>query len=79
MLKFIKSFFGKKPEAAPEVPYKVETPAVSPIAEQATEAVVASIAPAAEPKKAPAKKAGAPKKQGSYKPRKPKAPKAPKA
>ena len=80
MLKFIKSFFAKKQETAPEVPYKVETPpapVVSTVSEQATQAVVESITPAAPaPKKPAAKKQGAPKKTGSSKPRKPKAPKA---
>jgi len=66
MLKFIKSFFGSKPTEAPaEVPYKVETPAVSTVANQATQAVVESIAPAKKKpaaKKAPtAKKPRAPK------------------
>jgi len=71
MLKFIKSLFGKKQEVAQEsVPYKVEAPAPTPIAEQATQAVVESIAPA---KKPAAKKTAKPKA-----PRKPKAPKAPK-
>lgn len=68
-----------------EAPYKVEPPKFedtadiaiaqrpTPVAEKATEAVVASIEPAK--KKAP-KKQGAPKKQTSGKPRKSKAPKA---
>ena len=85
MLKFIKSFFGKKEEApAVEVPYKVEAtqsyeslkPAkvempVTPIAEQASEAVVKSIAPAK--KKPAAKKTAAPKVAKPKAPRKPKA------
>jgi hypothetical protein len=82
MLKFIKSLFGKKEEApVVEVPYKVEptqsyesikTPKVeSPVAEQAVEAVVKSIAPA---KKQPAaKKTTAPKVAKPKAPRKPKA------
>ena len=78
MIGFIKKLFGAKPvEVAQEVPYKVdaqaEAPAPTPVAEQATQAVVESIAPA---KKAAAKKPAAKK---SNKPRKPKAPKAPKA
>jgi hypothetical protein len=65
MFGFIKNLFGKKAEETKveECPYKVETQ--SPVAEQATQAVVESIvveAPVAE--KAPAKK-----------PRKPRAPK----
>lgn len=79
MLKFIKSFFGKKESAPAEAPYKVEAPAQTyeshKVAEKATEVAVASIAPA---KKAPAKKTPAKKTSGS-KPRKPKAPKQPKA
>ena len=61
MLHHIKKLFGIKPKAVEaEVPYKVETPAVTPVAEQATQAVVESIAPA---KKAPAaKKPRAPRK-----------------
>lgn len=31
MLRFLKSFFGKKNEPADSVPYKVETPAVTPV------------------------------------------------
>ncbi len=89
MLNALKKLFGiKAAEKTAEAPYKVETPAqtyeehksvksvTSPVAEQATEAVVTSIEPA---KKKPAKKAGAPKKQGANKPRKPRAPKQPKA
>lgn len=72
MLHHIKKLFGIKPKEASvaEVPYKVETPAPSPVAEQATQAVVESMAPAKKPaaKKAPAKKAPAAKK-----PRAPKA------
>ena len=37
-------------EQAEAVPYKVETPAVSPVAEQASQAVVESIAPAKKPR-----------------------------
>jgi hypothetical protein len=70
MLKAIKKLFGIKPAETPaaEVPYKVETPAVSPVAEQASQAVVESIAPA---KKPAAKKTPAAKKPRA--PRKPKA------
>jgi hypothetical protein len=69
MIKFFKSLFGSKAEAAPEVaPYKVEEPAPTPVAEQATQAVVESIAPAK--KKPAAKKAPAAKKPKA--PRKPK-------
>jgi hypothetical protein len=55
MFKQIKEFFtGKPAEVVAEVPYKVEAPvAPTPVAEQATQAVVESIAPA---KKAPAAK-----------------------
>jgi len=63
MFKTIKEFFtGKPAEVVTEVPYKVETPTL--VAEQATQAVVESIAPAKKPaaKKAPAKKAPAVKK-----------------
>lgn len=74
MIKFIKSFFSKKEEApTPEVPYKVETPAPTPVAEQATQAVVESIVPAK--KKPAAKKAVAKKAPAAKKPRAPKAPK----
>jgi hypothetical protein len=67
MFKKIKEFFtGKPAEVVTEVPYKVETPTA--VAEQATQAVVESIAPAK--KKPAAKKAPAAKK-----PRAPKAPK----
>jgi len=63
MLHHIKKLFGfgqKADAPAVEVPYKVETPTASPVAEQATQAVVESIAKA---KKAPAvKKPRAPKK-----------------
>jgi hypothetical protein len=45
-------------ETVAEVPYKVEAVAPTPVAEQATQAVVESIAPAKKPapKKAPAAK-----------------------
>jgi hypothetical protein len=73
MINFFKNLFGSKPvETVPEVPYKVETPVVdtadialaqlpaggAAIANQATQAVVESMAPAKKPaaKKAPAKK-----------------------
>ena len=72
MINFIKKLFGSKPvETVAEVPYKVEAAAPTPVAEQATQAVVESIAPA---KKPAAKKAPAAKKPKA--PRKPKAPKA---
>ena len=82
MLKAIKEFlFGKAPASQTEAPYKVEAPAAapSPVAEQATQAVVASIAPAKEPKAKPAKKPKAPAEKKAKAPRKPKAAKAPKA
>jgi len=82
MINFIKNLFGSKPvETVSEVPYKVETKSwedtsdialaqrPTPVAEQATQAVVESIAPA---KKAPAKKVAA-KKPAAKKPRTPKA------
>lgn len=71
MFKKIKEFFtGKPAEVQVEAPYKVEVAtAPTPVAEQATQAVVESIAPAK--KKPAAKKAPAAKK--------PRAPKAPKA
>ena len=77
MLNHIKKLFGIKPkeEVVVEVPYKVETPAPTPVAEQASQAVVESIA---KPAKAPAaKKAPASKKPRA--PKKPPAPKKPKA
>jgi hypothetical protein len=64
MLSLLRKLFGGKAEEtkAAEAPYKIETPAPTPVAEQATQAVVESIAPKAEPvkkkpapKKAPAK------------------------
>jgi hypothetical protein len=71
MFKKIKEFFvGKTQEVAVEVPYKVEV-APTPVAEQATQAVVESIA-----KPAPAKKATAKKAPAAKKPRAPKKPKA---
>jgi hypothetical protein len=71
MFKKIKEFFvGKPQEVAVEVPYKVEV-APTPVAEQATQAVVESIAKPAPAKKATAKKAPAAKK--SRAPKKPKA------
>jgi hypothetical protein len=71
MFKKIKEFFtGKPAEVVAEVPYKVEVaPAPTPVAEQASQAVVESIAPAK--KKPAAKKAPAAKKPRA--PRKPKA------
>ena len=86
MFKTIKEFFtGKPAEVVTEVPYKVETKSwedtsdialaqrPTPVAEQASQAVVESIAPA---KKAPAKKQQYAKKAPAAK--KPRAPKAPK-
>jgi hypothetical protein len=77
MINFFKNLFGSKPETTPEAaPYKVEEPVQAvtpPVAEQATQAVVESIAPA---KKAPAKKAPAKKAPAVRKPRRPQAPKA---
>jgi hypothetical protein len=72
MFKKIKEFFvGKPQEVAVEAPYKVEV-APTPVAEQATQAVVESIA-----KSAPAKKTSAAKKAPAAK--KPRASKKPKA
>jgi hypothetical protein len=69
MINFIKKLFGSKPvETVAEVPYKVEAAAPTSVADQATQAVVESIAPA---KKPAAKKAPAAKKPRA--PRKPKA------
>jgi hypothetical protein len=76
MIKFLKSFFTKKEETVAEVPYKVEATSFEdtsdialaqrpiPVAEQATQAVVESMAPAKKPaaKKTTAKKAPAAKK-----------------
>jgi len=67
MFKQIKEFFTGKPAEVVEAPYKVEiAPAVATVSEQATQAVVESIAPAK--KKPAAKKAPTVKK-----PRAPKA------
>jgi len=72
MFKKIKEFFvGKPQEVAVEVPYKVEV-APTPVAEQATQAVVESIS-----KPAPAKKTSAAKKAPAAK--KPRATRKPKA
>jgi hypothetical protein len=67
MLDALKKLFGIKAAEAPaaEVPYKVETPVVSTTSEQASQAVIESIAPAQKPvaKKTPAaKKPRAPRK-----------------
>jgi len=69
MLNALKKLFGIKQPEAPvaEVPYKVEV-APTPVAEQASEAVITSI-PA---KQAPAKKAAAKKAPAAKKPRAPK-------
>jgi hypothetical protein len=74
MIGFFKSLFSNKQAETKveEVPYKVETPAVSPVSEKAVEAVVSSI-PAEKPAK---KKPAGAKKATAKKPRKPKAPKA---
>ncbi len=60
MLSLLRKLFGGKAEEtkAVEAPYKVEAPTPTPVAEQATQAAVESIAPAKKkpaPKKAPAK------------------------
>ena len=68
-------FRPKKVEETPAVPYKVETPAPTPVAEKAAEAVVVSLEPKAKTKKAPAKKTAA-KKTATKKPRATKKPKA---
>jgi hypothetical protein len=72
MLNHIKKLFGITPKEAPvaEVPYKVETPVVSTVSNQAVEAVVESMAPA---KKPAAKKTTAKKAPPAKKPRTPKA------
>ena len=80
MLGLLKKLFVGKPTEAtqPEAaPYKVETPVVAdpvptPVVEQASQAMVESVAPA---KKAPAKKAPAKKPVGEKKPRAPRKPK----
>jgi hypothetical protein len=75
MFNKIKEFFtGKPAEVVTEVPYKVEA-SIAPVAEQATQAVVESIAPAKKPaaKKAPAVKKPAAKTAPAVK--KPRAPK----
>ena len=79
MLKFIKSFFKKSEPAVAETvaPYKVEAKVdfiPAPVAEQATEAMVESIAPAKKPK-APRK----PKAEKAPAVKKPRAPRKPKA
>ena len=65
MLKLLAKLFGsKKPEQA-EAPYKIETPATTPVAEKAVEAMVESVAPATKKpavKKVAVKKPAAPKK-----------------
>jgi hypothetical protein len=73
MFGFIKKLFGGKEEAiAAPVPYKVEEPKATLVAEKAAEAVVKSVAKA--PAKQAPKKQGAPKKPAGAKkgPRKPK-------
>ena len=72
MFNKIKEFFtGKPAEVVAEVPYKVESPEPSPVAVQASEAMVTSVAPVAEAK--PAKKPAAKKAPAAKKPRAPKA------
>ena len=73
MFGFIKKLFGGKvEEASAPVPYKVDAPKATPVAEKAAEAVVKSVAKA--PAKQAPKKQGAPKKPAGVKkgPRKPK-------
>jgi hypothetical protein len=96
MFKAIKEFFtGKKPEAAPEAPYKVETaPVVDPASWSATPAAEAVVvvpeavapiavveqAPVVEAKPAKTKKAPAkPKAEKKPAVKKPRAPRKPKA
>jgi hypothetical protein len=82
MFKAIKEFFFGKPQAAPEAPYKVETPAFKPTADAAPVEVAAPVAEApAKPARKPranvaAKKIAAAKKPAARKPAAPKAPKA---
>jgi hypothetical protein len=75
MFKKIKEFFtGKPADVVAEVPYKVEVAsAPTPVAEQASQAVVESIVPATKPagKKPAGKKPGV--KKGPRKPRSTKA------
>jgi hypothetical protein len=78
MLALLKKLFsGKKEEATVEVPYKIETP--TPVAEQATQAVVESLAPVAEKKKPAPKKKAAPKAAPAAKKPAVKKPRAPKS
>ena len=73
MLGFIKKLFGGKvEEAAAPAPYKVEEPKATSVVEQASEAVIKSVAKA--PAKQAPKKQTAPKKPAGVKksPRKPK-------
>jgi hypothetical protein len=88
MIRFFKSLFGSKKVEEPAVPYKVEAPSqesapapVAAVAEARKEVTSVASKPASVPKKQTSgtKKQGAPRKQGTSKPRKPKAPKAPKA
>jgi hypothetical protein len=79
MIGLLKKLFGAKPaEQTAEVPYKVEVaepaPVVTSVAEQATQAVVESVAKPA-PKRAPAKKTTGSKPKAPRKPRAPKQPK----
>ena len=72
MLSLLKKLFSSKQEETKvsEAPYKVEAPAPTPVAEQATQAAVESIAPA---KKKPAAKKAPAKTTAKRAPRKPKA------
>jgi len=86
MLKFIKSFFVKAPEApAPVAEYKVETPVVKPVADDVTRAMLESIpapVPAKEPvnaKKVPAAKKVTSKVEKAPAVKKTRAPRKPKA
>jgi hypothetical protein len=76
MLHHIKKLFGIKPKAVEtEAPYKVEAPVEpTPVAVQATEAMVESVAPAKK-----ARKPRAPKVDKAPAVKKPRAPRKPKA
>jgi hypothetical protein len=84
MFKAIKEFFFGKPQAAPEAPYKLETPVFKPTADAApiviTPVVIAPVAetkPARKPRaNVAAKKIAAAKKPAARKPAVPKSPKA---
>ena len=73
MFKAIKEFFFGKSQAAPEAPYKVETPAFKPTADAAP-VVAAPVKPARKPRaNVAAKKIAAAKKPAAKKPTAPKA------